>query len=258
MKQIVSLFLITLGFLQLNAQTAVNFNTSDCSGTTYNLYSELDAGNVIILCWVMPCGSCIGPSLTANNVATSFDGSHPGRVKMYLVDDYANTNCTSLNSWAAGLGIKNIVSFSDNAIKMSDYGTDGMPKVVVVGGPAHKVYFNANNTLDGFALQDSILSALNAGTTGIRDKKKPSFQLSLFPNPLVESSQLFLELKESGDAQIRILSMDGTMVYNANHAGLSPGQHKIPLTPALLSKGIYLLSCIIGDQEVALRLALTK
>ena len=24
----------------------------------HNLYSELDDGNVVVLCWVMPCGPC--------------------------------------------------------------------------------------------------------------------------------------------------------------------------------------------------------
>ena len=73
-----------------------------------------------------------------------------------------------------------------------------------------------------------------------------------------ESSQLRLELRESGDAIIRILSLDGALVYSKSLPMLATGTHKISLSPARLSEGMYLLSCIVGGEESALRFIVSK
>ena len=45
-----------LGFAQT---TATDFTANDCGGTSHTLFTELNAGNVIVITWVMPCSSCI-------------------------------------------------------------------------------------------------------------------------------------------------------------------------------------------------------
>jgi hypothetical protein len=84
MKKLILVFLVALFSYVANGQTATNFTCNDCTGVSHTLFDELDAGNVIVLCWVMPCGSCIGPTLTTYNVVQSFATSHPGRVKLYI------------------------------------------------------------------------------------------------------------------------------------------------------------------------------
>ena len=149
------------------AQTAVNFTCNDCAATSHDLYTELNAGKVIVLCWVMPCGACTGPALTTYNVVQSYQANNPNTVFMYLCDDYGNTTCASLNSWANNIGVTNTIRFSNSAIDMMDYGSTGMPKIVVVGGSNHTVYYNSNNTVDATNLQNAINSALLA--TGINE-----------------------------------------------------------------------------------------
>src|SRR6185436_8668613 len=114
------------------AQTAVDFTANDCDGNSHNLFSELNSGKVIVLCWVMPCGACTGPSLTTLNVVNSYSATNPNTVFMYIVDDYANTSCTSLDSWRNHEGLGSAKSFSNASINMADYGAAGMPKVVVI------------------------------------------------------------------------------------------------------------------------------
>ncbi|HRD39909.1 MAG TPA: hypothetical protein PLC65_14870, partial [Bacteroidia bacterium] len=66
----------------------------------------------------------------------------------YLVDDYANTSCPTLTSWALTNGMPNAIVFSNSAIDMYDYGSTGMPKIVVIGGANHQVFDNQNNSLN--------------------------------------------------------------------------------------------------------------
>src|SRR5438128_5107173 len=127
------------------AQTATDFTADDCGGTSHNLFTELDSGKVIVLVWVMPCGACTGAALTTYNVVESYQSANPNTVYMYLCDDYANTSCSSLNSWGTSAGIAESSSslrFSDAAINLTDYGSAGMPKIVVVGGTDHTVFYN--------------------------------------------------------------------------------------------------------------------
>jgi hypothetical protein len=151
-----------LGHFCLSGQnTATNFNANDCAGNNHELFEELNAGNVIVLCWVMPCSACSSPAVSAYNIVQSYSLSNPGKIKFYLCDDFANTSCATLSNWAAGNGIGYDALFSNSSIKMSHYGTNGMPKTVVLGGgTSHQVYFNQNNSLNASNFTNAINNAI--------------------------------------------------------------------------------------------------
>src|ERR1035437_81122 len=128
MKKIVLIALIGIITQAGIAQTAVNFSCKDCSNNSHDLFNELKAGKVVVITWVMPCGQCIG---VASTVASTVSGLSNPNVVFYLVDDYANTTCSTLNGWASTNSITTNANFSNAAIKMSDYGTDAMQKTVV-------------------------------------------------------------------------------------------------------------------------------
>jgi len=129
--------------------TATDFNVVDCDGVSHHLFGELDAGKIIVIAWIMPCTSCITDPLNAHNIVQTYASTHPGRVVMYIADDYANTVCSTVVGWSNFYGMTNSTKFSDPAITMSDYGVDGMPKIVVLGGSNHKVYYNENSSSAG-------------------------------------------------------------------------------------------------------------
>ena len=85
------------------------------------LFSELDSGKVIVMVWVMPCGPCATHALSAYAAVQTYANSHPDRVKFYMVDDYANTTCNSLQTWASTYSMGSCTMFSNQAISMSDY-----------------------------------------------------------------------------------------------------------------------------------------
>ena len=129
--------------------TATDFKANDCDGVQHNLFAELDAKTIVILAWVMPCATCVTDPLATFNIVQTYATSHPGQIAFYLVDDYANTPCSGFDAWANFYGLGTTTKFSDASISMSDYGTDGMPKIVVLGGSNHQVYFNKNSSSVG-------------------------------------------------------------------------------------------------------------
>ena len=36
------------------SQVSTDFTSNDCGGISHNLYSHLDNGHVVVICWVMP------------------------------------------------------------------------------------------------------------------------------------------------------------------------------------------------------------
>ena len=97
------LLFVTSIFISLNlqvvAQTATNFTEEDCNSNSHTLFDELDEGKIIVIAWVMPCGSCSYFGSHAYDAVQTFTETHPGKVEFYLTDDYANTSCSNISSW---------------------------------------------------------------------------------------------------------------------------------------------------------------
>lgn len=240
MKRTILLIPLLLIFISLHPQTATNFSCKDCTGTTYELFAELDAGKVVVIDWVMPCGPCVGPTLTTYNIVKSYQDSHPGKVVMYLCDDFADTPCPSLISWANSIGVHDAVFFSDAAIDMMDYGSIGMPKVVVIGGPEYKVFFNTNNTLDHQELIAAIDEAIAATTVGVENLTGSKSGIRLFPNPSKGIFSVTYSVDSASPVVIEILGMDGQVIMKQLISNPSAGENMMGFDQ-LLPYGIYLV-----------------
>jgi hypothetical protein len=261
MKKLILALFTGLSAMHCIAQTtATNFNVKDCSGTNHDLYTELDAGKVVVISWVMPCASCIGPTLTAYNKVKTYATSHPGRVLFYLSDDVANTSCSSLTSWANTNKITNVPVFSDKAVKMSDYGASGMPKVVVLAGKAHSILFNQNNGVDATKLSDAIDKGLNL-STGFKDNTNGvnSFNVSLFPNPISNNSTtLNYVLAKSTDVTIGIYNTLGEKMKSFQFQNQAMGKQQLILNVELFNNGIYFIKVSAGEYSQTLKFIINK
>lgn len=238
-----------------HAQTAVNFNCNDCAGNNHDLFTELNSGKVIVLAWVMPCASCVGPTLTASNIVLSYASSNPGRVLMYVADDAANTNCTTLNSWLSTNGITTNAVFSNAAINMSDYGTPGMPKIVVLGGDtAHTVFFNQNGTAAGnvTALQNAIDNAL--AISGTNTGSAEADAAGIFPNPSSGSTTLYIRTDRSAESVVSVYDALGQKLFTAFDGTLLAGENKIIIPGELLADGIYYIRIGQGENSRMLKM----
>lgn len=251
MLKIFSTISLLFTFALTNAQTATNFNCNDCAGNNHDLFTELDAGKVIVIAWVMPCSSCLPPTLTASNIVQSYASSNPGQVFLYVVDDYANTNCTSLGSWCTSNGITG-TTFSNSAIDMLDYGSAGMPKIVVLGGTAHTVFFNQNNTAAGnsTAIQQAIDAAL---AVTVQDPASPLASMQVAPNPASTNATLTVNMSESSETSITVYNTPGQQVMTVYSGTLVAGETKFELNLNELAAGSYYIQVTNGTVRRTLR-----
>ncbi|CAN5493144.1 hypothetical protein BH11BAC1_BH11BAC1_14510 [soil metagenome] len=238
------------------SQTAVDFTANDCDGTSHNLFSELNSGKVIVLCMVMPCGACTGPALTSLNVVQSYMASHPHTVYLYISDDFANTTCTSLDTWRNNNGLTAATSFSDASISMADYGGNGMPKIVVLGGGNHTVFYTANDVVDAVALQDAIDDAISVA--GISEQNKLMASLSISPNPATEKAELKYNLLENTNLQIQLYSLQGKLVRELFNGKCTKGENMLEVNTQLLAAGSYLIKVSDGSKRNFINLVVTR
>lgn len=241
MYKILAIFSIFLlgNLISFGQSNATDFNATDCDGNSHNLFSELDAGKVIVIAWVMPCGSCISDPLSAHTTVQTYSSSHPGQVLFYLADDFANTNCGSLSGWASNYGMGNSTKFSDAAVNMSDYGAYGMPKIVVLSGKDYKVYFNKNSTASGIGA--SIDQALADNVVGLSEHKNSKIELNSFPNPAQNVLNLRYTLRQSSKVNIEVLDLGTNVVIISNEQHHEAGTHESVFDVSTLSNGIYFL-----------------
>ena len=229
------LFFIGQGFAQTNA---TNFKVKDCNNVEHDLFQELDSGKVIVITWVMPCGVCIKPTATASTAVSTFKDSLPGRVKFYVADDYANTNCSSLSGWMSSFSISFDAIFSNSNVKMSDYGIDGMPKTIVLGGKDHKVILNTNGEVTHEGMKAAIAQAVEAALSAEKGISKPKFSLNPNPSKGIVNLTVATVANFANIKSIEILNVSGKIVGVQEKADLNVGK-EIALNVAGLQAGMY-------------------
>lgn len=242
-KNLLLAFLVFTGSSLFSQNVATDFNLNDCNGNPHHLFSELDAGKVIVLAWTMPCSACILPIKTAYNVAKSYKESHPGRVLFYMADDYANTNCASVSGWGTNyIGPEIDATFSDASIKMTDYGTNGMPKIVVLGTNGHNVLYNANDAASGNS--DGIKDAINQALLMTKVEKNLQVLdfLKTHPNPASKSTIISYGLQKETEVKIIVYNILGAQVGFFDKGIQNAGEHQLVFDTSTLDSGIYFIN----------------
>ena len=252
MKKI-GLFIIGLtSILGVLGQTnATDFTVDDCSGTSHNLFTELDAGKIIVIGWTMPCSACASPLLSVHNAVLNFAVSNPGVVEYWLVDDFNDSPCSTIEDWCTNNGITNVTVFSSKSIKMLDYGSNGMPKVVVVACSDHKVYYNQNDNPTGSGVTNSINDALadiaggDCQLTRVSELKVSNFGLECFPNPAASILNVSFQNSTKEDVTIELYDITGALL-KVNMITESAGEVQYDISN--LSIGTYLLK-VVGSEK---------
>ena len=216
----------------VNAQTtALDFTANDCDGVPHTLFSELDAGDAVILELVMMgCQPCVdaGHSIVDNVLPNVTD---PARVRYYSIGYTNSISCAQMNNWRNTNGFTHTV-FAGMSAQTTHYGGMGMPTVVVVGGGStHGVFYNelghddADNPAIIAAVNDALLAANAIGEQGI-----PS--VTLGPNPVTTTLQL-----NGTYRTVVVMDMKGRVVLSTNAAagtmdvaGLPAGTYQVKLT----------------------------
>lgn len=253
MKKTLLIFLTiltSLGFAYAQT-TATDFTTNDCNGTSHTLFDELDNDKVIVVTWVMPCTPCATYAGYAADAVQAFATSHPGRVKHYLADDYANSTCSYLSGWASNYNISTDAVFSDGLLDMNDYGTAGMPKVVVLGKNSHTIYYNKNdNKITQIGVEDAITLALTSAT-GLNEYTS-DLQLKAYPNPT--TGLVNIKYTSQSPVQFEVINMLGekVLIQNTNNT------QNFTIDVSSLTKGIYFLRMSTDAKTTSLKFTLNN
>ncbi len=236
---------LILNFNSFFSQTnATDFTANDCNGISHNLFTELDNGKVIVIAWVMPCLTCITDPLAAFAEVQNYEISHPDKVRFYMVDDYANTSCSTLSTWAVNYGMDNCVKFSDPSISMSDYGVNGMPKIVVIAGLDHKIYFNKNSSHQGIDV--AISQAISS--TGLLEEYHNEIKTKIYPNPSQDNINIEFSKGSLGNIKVEIINILGEVKFSLKANQLS-SENILNLDINSLENGVYILKTSINSSE---------
>jgi len=248
---IITVILTTLGFAY--AQTnATDFTTNDCNGISHTLFDELNNDQVIVIAWVMPCAPCATYAGYASDAVQSFATSHPGRVKYYLADDFGNNTCSYLTGWAANYNITADAIFSDALLDMNDYGTTGMPKVVVLGKNSHTIYYNENDTkTTQIGVENAITLALTS-SVGIDEQSENDLNLTAYPNPT--NGIINVDYSSKKPVQLNVINMLGENVLSQN----TNNTKKTTIDLSNLNKGLYFLQMTTNSKTTSLKFTLNK
>jgi len=243
------MLLNNMSFGQTNA---TDVTVTDCEGTTYNLFTELDAGKIIVIGWTMPCASCATPLLSVHNSVLNFAVSNPGVVEYWLTDDFANTNCTTIVDWCTNAGITNAKFFSTADLDMFDYGGSGMPKVVVLGCTDHKVYYNVNNTPSGQGTTTAINAALadianSCQPVGIDEITESNISVSCYPNPASSTLNVAVEMSDSQSFAVEVIGLNGVAFNKVEVENSNSVLNELQLDISALSTGMYFLKVTSND-----------
>ena len=185
---------------------------------------------------------CAGPSLSAYNTVQGYASSN---VVFYLSDDVGTTTCSTLTSWATTNGMSGVTTFCNTGVKQADYGSGGMPKIVVLGGNAHTVFYNQNAGANPSGLSPAINAALVAA--GISENNTADFKLNLFPNPASDKISVKYSLIAASDVSIAIYDMLGAKVKTIEAEKQDTGKHESQINFESLSNGVYFLKLKVGD-----------
>ncbi len=250
MKKNIQLFVFLLftGFNAFSQTTAADFTANDCSSVSHTLFSELNAGKVIVVSLVHPCGSCVSPSVSANNIVKNYATTNPGKVVFYLID--GNNSCSSLNTWATTYNLGTVVQFSSSSVYNASYYNPGMPTILVFSGANHAIKFKQNNGLNATNLTNAINAALIS--SGM-EEKKADFQLSVFPNPAVDMFSVNFVLNQNSEVSFDIFNILGAKIKSLEPARLSAGNHETLINIESLANGVYFLKLNNGDHSQLIR-----
>jgi type IX secretion system substrate protein len=253
--------LLFSGIIAIGQTTASDFTASDCSSGNHTLFTELNAGNVVVLVWVMPCSMCISDAKAAYDAVQGFSTSNPGKVIYWLSDDAGNTSCSALSSWAStnSIGTTGSAYFGNtgNAIDEANYGGSGMPHVVVMGGSSHTIYYNQKNgSSDGAAITSAINTAI-AATTGVGNVSNSVSILTLFPNPAKNNISLKYGLDNAAPVNIEVYDIVGKNVKTVALGEQSSGEHSLDLNfENKLANGVFFLKMNVGNASQIVKFAI--
>ena len=247
----------------VNAQTtAMDFTQMDCSGTSHNLFTNLDAGKVVIMEWYMgpSCQPCKDAAKEIEGLKAKMLASYPGKIMSYAWGFQDSYTCSATQSWVSGLGVS-AIPMDTGAAHLAYYGGFSMPTIVVVAGPAHKVIYIANPGNGGYSNGDTaaMRTAIKNffSPTSVASLSSNVAEVTVFPSPAQSDVTIQVQLKAPATVFTQIVNLAGQVVIQIPSEKVSGTYSKLISTEALAS-GIYTVRIIADGNVITRTLSIAK
>jgi hypothetical protein len=191
--------------------------------------------------------------------ASIFEMSTPGTVFLGTEKGiYSTSDIFGNPSWIADQGLGNVTVFD-------------LKQQLVNRAPDTVQLINVDTLVVNYPGTDN-LGVIYAATFGrglyrCNDFRKPvgidetpttkpnqSFNIGVYPNPVIKQANIDFNLKEGGEVIYSIFDMNGRMVRTAKTGFLLQGKHQIQLNAEGLKAGTYLLKLQSGKQVNAVKI----
>ena len=94
--------------------------------------------------------------------------------------------------------------------------------------------------------------------SGINDLVFGNFDMSIFPNPVTESSVIQFELESAQKVDLAIFDVEGKKIETLLSGNQTHGKHKVVLAGLSLAKGVYFCRLATEEGEESLRFVVGK
>ena len=211
--------LFLLGNKTYSQTTAQNWTKTDCDGKTWNLFSALDKGGILLLQFdMMNCVYCTTAAYNTDQINKDYKTSNPGKLQMISLGYTNSTVCADMQNWKATNGFT-FPCIEKCPAELAYYGSMGMPTIVIVGNKTHKVYYFklGFTTADNAAMRTAINTALAETTNGIPEVNGNLNAVSVYPNPSRLTESVIYNLITNKTGKIEITNSLGDMVQTIYH-----------------------------------------
>ncbi len=258
MKKSVYLSLVLISFIAIShAQTAMDFEGSDCNGIYHHLFSDLDSGKAVaIIFYMQNCGSCPPVAKKIQAMANNVNAQHADMVRAYAFPFVNTTTCTYSASWVTTNNIPLFIPYDSGAIQVAYYGGMGMPTVVLLGGTDHRTMFStlSFSTSDTTIMRDSIMALYNEmNPSGIENLPSVVSSFKVYPNPATNNVYINFDLKETSSYLLDVTDISGKLVAIISEERQNGVVTKKFSTEALLS-GNYFVRLQVNGKTVTQKL----
>ena len=250
--------MILLTGSNLRAQTITyDFTQDDCFGQTHNLYSELDSNYVVIMEFVMNCGSCIAAGYAIDEMADQLNNEFPGMIRFYQFAYNSTMTCAdmlqfrSANSFIA-------TPFEENDHLLASYGGFGMPTVAVAAGSNHAVLFSTINFLisDTAVITNEVRNFFATLSTGNTPEAGNSF--SAYPNPAGDLLTIQIPVKSKGNLLVELTDLNGKKVLEVFNGLADKGSFEKQVYTGLVPSGNYLIRSLIHGESTIQQISINR
>jgi hypothetical protein len=229
----------------VKGQTVPNFITKSCDQKNYDLYEQVDSTKTVIMCWVKPDQASVDFATSAYTVTQQFPDS---LVDFYLCDDWSNTSCQDLTSWANTNGITDCSIFSDSAVLIDKYGGNEAPMVLLVGKGRVNLY-EESYSIHPANLNSAIKLAL-IGPINTRDTLSYKMSLSITPNPANDHFTCVVEVPQKNEVTFKLYNSLGVMMSEPLKTVVNSGRSEIRFPAGGYQSGAYYLQAVIANRKL--------